>query len=151
MLIALNDIEDVYKKRVAKALESEEMTLALLVELSSILYKDVKIENLSSAAYSDSDMSLYEYGTWNWYNEFGEHFSIGISRQFVIPTQDEPYQLHFNLIYEPGQFYELGSYNCWSADFADFDDFIAHIKTTDGFKFADKIRPKTYQLFFEQV
>ena len=149
MFIELNEIEDVYKDSVTKALKLKDITPSLMVELSSILYEDVKVVNLSDS--EDSDMSLYEYGTWNWGDEFGEHFSIGISRQFVLSTEDEPYQLHFTLIYSPDQFHGLDRYNCWSVDFDDYDEFVTHIKATEGFIFAEKIVPKTYQLFFEQV
>ena len=148
MYITLSEVENEYRKKVKEALENKKMTAALLVELSSSLFQELKVRDLSDA--EDGDMVLYQYGTYDWGNEFGKHFSFDITRQFISPEDDEPYQLHFVLIYDPEQFEGLRGYNCWNTDFADFESFIAHIKATDGFKLADKFEPKAYQIEFEQ-
>lgn len=74
-------------------------------------------------------MLLFQYGIFNWGDELGEHFSLDITRQFIAPKEDEPYQLNFTLIYEPEPFREMGSYSCWSGDYPDIESFALHIKT----------------------
>ena len=148
MHTTLSEIENVYRKELQKALENKELNPSLLVELSSTLFQSIKVESIDD--FEDCDMLLCQYGTYNWYDEIGEHFSFNITRQFIAPTEDEPYQLCLTLIYEPKLFEELESYNCWNTDFADLESFIAHIKTTDGFILAEKFAPKTYKMFFEQ-
>jgi len=54
------------------------------------------------------------------------------------------------LIYEPEQFQNIDSYNCWSDACTDMNNFAKNIKATDGFKVAAKNAPKTYQIRFGQ-
>ena len=96
------------------------------------------------------DMLLYQYGVYNWGDEFGEHFSFDITRQFIEPTEDEPYQLNFVLIYDPEPFMSIKAYDCWSMDFSDLKSFVEHIKTTEGFMLANKLVPKDYRIIFSQ-
>lgn len=95
-------------------------------------------------------MLLFQYGTYDWGNEVGKHFSLDITRQFIDTGEDEPYQLSFSLIYDPERFKEIDSYNCWSHSFADINSFVVNIKATEGFKVAIKNTPKTYQVSFEK-
>lgn len=151
MYTTLEEIEKKYLEKVCDTLKNGHgMTAELLVELSIVLFSELKVKEISDSVYKDNDMLLYQYGTYNWGNEFGNHFSFDITRQFIAPEQDEPYQLCFTLIYEPEQFKDIDSYCCWSDIFTDINNFASYIRTTDGFKVAVKNVPKTYQIRFEQ-
>lgn len=151
MQTTLKKIEEDYRRKIQKVLDSgESLSATQIVELSLILFKEFKIKNISNSNNTYSDMLLYQYGTYNWGDEFGDHFSFDITRQFINPTDDEPYQLNLTLIFESEPFKELDDYNCWSSDFDNIESFAAHIKDTDGFRIADRFIPKTYTLIFSQ-
>ena len=149
MIITLNDVENEYRSEIQKALASKKPTVEFLLEISPTLFQKIKIKDISEDDKS-SDMLLYQYGIYNWGNEWGEHFSFDITRQFIMPPGDEPYQLSLSLIYEQDAFKHVGHYDCWSMDYADIEKFISHVKATDGFKEAQKHKPKEYQLRFSQ-
>ena len=118
-----------------------------MLELSSSLFQRLKIKELSG----NNDILLFQYGTYDFGDESGKHFELDITRQFINPKDDEPHQLSFSLKYAPDKFVEIENYNCWNTDFENLEDFIAHIKTTDGFKLANELEPKTYEVWFSQV
>jgi len=151
MLITLDRIEDEYRQRILDALGEEDILDAeSLVELAIELFRQIKVEGISESENSDYDMLLFQYGVWNWGDEFGKHFSLDITRQFIKPEDDEPYQLHFQLIYDPEDFEGMRSYNCWSMEFSGAEEFARHIKSTEGFEKAGKVKTKAYELLFEQ-
>ena len=120
------------------------------IELFVKLFQELKVIGITNCDYPENDMLLYQYGTYNWSDEFGEYFSFDITRQFLAPNEDEPYQLSFELIYEPTMFKGINSYNCWSFEYSDIHNFVTHIKTTEGFHRAEQSIPKAYRLRFEQ-
>jgi len=150
MYTTFTEIESEYRKKVESVLENKNLSAALWVGLASELFHEFKIKGISDTEIYFADVLLYQCGVCNWYDEFGEHFSFDITRQFIEQVEHEPYQLTFSLIYEPEQFKEVGNSECWSADFADFDSFISSIKADDGFKLANKFIPKSYKIIFEQ-
>jgi len=144
-----DDIGNVYRNEVQNSLSDNPLSTSLLVELSSTLFQTIKVDSLHVIRDID-DMLLFQYGIYDWGDETGEHFSIDITRQFIKPIEDEPFQVSFTLIFDSEQFKGVRSYDCWSTDFIGIDSFFAHITTTDGFKIAETITPKTYLLHFEQ-
>jgi hypothetical protein len=95
-------------------------------------------------------MLLFQYGVYNWGDEFGRHFGFDLTRQFIKLPEYEPYQLSFALIYPPEPFEGIGLYDTWSDQYGGTERFITHIKSTDGFKAAEKNVPMTYRLMFNQ-
>jgi len=149
MYIRLYDIESAYRDEVLNSLNDNSLSTTLMIELSKTLFHTVKVEGLPVDEDSD-DMLLFQYGIYDWGDENGEHFSLDITRQLYEPTEDEPYQISFTLIFDPEQFRGVKNYDCWSMNFADLDSFFAHIITTSGFMLAEAITPKSYQIHFEQ-
>ena len=148
----LEKIEKEYIEKVNDILNNNGQNLSaeLLVEISFTLFNEIKVKDISDSECEENDMLLFQYGTYDWGNEFGKHFMLDITRQFINPDEDEPYQLSFTLIYEPELFKDISAFNCWSDSYADINDFSAEIKTTSGFKVANKNIPKTFQIHFEQ-
>ena len=149
MIVQFGEIESVYRQKIQEVLDDKSLNAEMMVERSSILFQTVKIDSLLDVERS-KDMLLYQYGIYNWGEEQGEHFSLDITRQFIVPTEDEPYQLRFTLVYAPEPFRGIRSYNCWSTDFSDFDGFIKNIVATEGFKLAESLTPKNHRIQFEQ-
>jgi len=147
-MVTLNEIESKYCTKIEAALTDKQLTAQLLVELSAKLYADIKVEGITDDR--DSDMLLFQYGVYDWGDENGRHFSFDITRQFMLPSTYEPYQLSFSLIFDPVPFEQIRAYDCWYPDYGDLDSFVAHIRATDGFKMAKSNAPKTYSVRFNQ-
>jgi len=145
MATTFKNIENEYRKLIGeKILDVDEF-----ISIALKLYKEIKVEGISDS-YTESDMLLFQYGVYDWGDENGNHFSFDITRQFIDPEEDEPYQLNFTLIFEPSAFSSVEPCNCWSDEFACVEDFSAHIKSTEGYKYAIKKTPKKVQLIFGQ-
>ena len=60
----------------------------------------------------DGDMLLYQWGVYAWSGP--EAFELDITRQFVLPDDDEPYQLSLTFNFDPEpELRELGDGNEW--------------------------------------
>jgi hypothetical protein len=74
----------------------------------------------------DGDMLLFQWGTYDWGK--GEGFELDLTRQFIISGEDEPYQLHMTLRFDPtDECRHLGAGNKWCpspAHLSAFRDFI---------------------------
>lgn len=123
---------------------------AELVDLSIRLFRDIKVKGISDSGETENDMLLFQYGVVHWDEESGEYFSFDMTRQFMDPDEDEPYQLSFSLRFESKPFQGTGSYNCWSDEYSVLEEFVTHIKETDGYRTAAGNLPETYQVRFGQ-
>ena len=142
----LNEIENEYRKKIQSVLETKDLSASLLLDLSVELFCEIKVQGIShDDIYSDA--LLYQYGI---YDSVDYNFRLDITRQFMSPPEHEPYQLNFILRYDPEAFKGLGFEECWSMDFTDLESFIEHIKSTEGFKLAEKLKPKDYKIVFSQ-
>lgn len=150
MHMSLNQIESAYSSEILQLANRTELTVTNMLEFSEELFQKYKVKGISDSGNTESDMLLYQYGVYNWGDELGEHFTFDITRQFIAPKDDEPYQLHFELIFEPDSFRGIKNYDCWSCDYPNIENFFNHIKTTQGFHAAEKITPKKFQIQFDQ-
>lgn len=151
MEILLSEVETVYRKELQKLTERDEpLTASSIIELTDRLFRTFKIKNISDLDDEDSDMLLYQYGIYSCGKELGKCFVFDITRQFMEPEEDEPYQLSISLLYDPEPFKNIDSLDCWNYEFPNLEKFFSYIKSTDGFKLADEGKPKTYQIGFYQ-
>lgn len=95
-------------------------------------------------------MLLFQYGIYDWGDEFGKHFEFDVTRQIFLPNKDEPYQLQLTFIYDSASFVGCKSHDCWSDQYKSIKDFADHIKQTDGFKLSHNNTPLTYTFSLEQ-
>ena len=148
-MFTLDEIEEKYRIAVDAAIEGEKsLNASSLIELSVKLYEDLKVEGVADDSFGD--VLLFQYGVSNWGDEYGLHYDLDVTRQFMMEYEDEPYQLSFTLVYDPEPFGDVGSCNCWSADFADIESFVSHIESTKGFTEAKKHKPKAHIIRFDQ-
>ena len=117
-----------------------------LIDISIKLFEEIKIIDLIN-----DDMLLFQYGTYDWGDENGEHFEIDISRQIFSATEDEPYCMSVTLIFEPVAFAKIESYSEWSDGFDTTEAFSQHIKSTPGYMTANKEIAKNIRIIFEQA
>jgi hypothetical protein len=148
--ITLKEIEKEYKNELQQNLDNGiVLTPDLMIDLSVKLFHELKAKGVSAIDEVENDMILFQYGTYNWYDEVGEHFSFEIARQFI--RNKEFYQLRFTLIYDPENFKDCSGYNCWSKDFADLDQLVANIKSTQGYKTTTSLGYKSYQITLYKI
>jgi hypothetical protein len=147
-MVTLGEIESNYRTIIEAAIGDKQPTAQLLVELSIKLYADFKVEGIGDDG--DNDMLLFQYGVYDWGDENGRNFSLDITRQFMLPSTYEPYQLSFSQIFAPVPFENIRSYDCWYPDYGDLESFVSHTKTTEGFKAAENNAPKAYNIRFSQ-
>jgi hypothetical protein len=150
--INLKEIEKEYKNELQQDVDSGiVLTPDSMIELSVKLFQELKAKGVSTIDEPENDMLLFQYGTYNWNDEVGEHFSFEIARQFILTKNQEFYQLRFTLIYDPEYLKDCNDYNCWSKDFADLDQWIANIKSTQGYKTTTSFGLKSYQITLARI
>ena len=143
--IALKKIENEYKKWLEKTFtNAQPANVDEIINVSLTLFKEIKIKGIS-ADDGDSDMILFQYGTYDWGN--GKFFQFDITRQFIKPNDDEPYQLSMTLFFESN---ECKRYNCWSNDFENLEKWVENIKETEGYKIGNNLTPVKFEMSFEQ-
>lgn len=148
--VELKNIENEYLAAVKQLIGAGSvLTPDDVIGLSKTLYDEIKVKSISNGKNPHDDMLLFQYGTYDWGDETGEHFSFDITRQFS--KRDDMYQLALTLIFEPGPFKGLDSYNSWIIDFGGTDEWIANIRTTRGYHLARLQIPKTYKVHFTEV
>ena len=163
--LPLTDIETEYKKAIENSIARHPiLTLDMFIQLSVQLFNDIKINGLSEAPNEHDDMLLFQYGTNNWGDENGTHTSFNITRQFILPDDEEReedeeeeriesvfYQLSFSLIYNPTIFRNTNSYESWSKNYKNLEEWVTDIKSTDGYQQLKTSAYKTYELFFTKI
>ncbi|MGH1364542.1 MAG: hypothetical protein ACRBF0_13360 [Calditrichia bacterium] len=83
--------------------------------------------------HEEEDMMLFQYGIYDWQNGKGKEFSFGLTRQFEIPDEDEFLQLSLTLFYNCDQTGEVESFNSWSVDSGNLNDWEQLIKNSEGY------------------
>ncbi len=146
-------IEKEYQKTIQQQIElGNALTADAMIDLSIKLFHELKVKGVSITDRPDNDMLLFQYGINDWVNhEHGKHFSFEIARQFIKGKSQDFFQLRFTLIFEPEPFKNCASYNCWSYKFANLDEFVANIKSTEGYKNATLAGLKTYELSLTKI
>lgn len=149
--VLLKNIEKEYQQIINTQIETGKvLDPDAFIELSKMLFEDIKVKGIETEKDEENDMLLFQYGTYDWGGELGNHFSFDITRQFAKKNFDM-YQLSFTLIFDPIHFIELESYNSWSSDFENIEKWIENIKTTEGYNAAAKHSARTYKLGFTRL
>ncbi len=151
-IISLNEIEGVYKATLKQQIDNHNaLTPDSLIALSLNLFESLKVKGVSSVEEKDNDMLLFQYGTYDWGDENGEHFSFEIARQFILDKNQEFYQLRFTLIFDPKDFKDCDSYERWSSDFTDLDEWVTNIKSTQGYEMAKSLGFRSYEILLDKI
>jgi hypothetical protein len=103
----------------------------------------------SSSIDKDGDTLLFQWGT----NGFAAPatFQLNITRQFIVPNEDEPYQLLLTFHFDhSNKLDELGSGNKWCNSPSRVDAFRRLIETSAAFAVVADAKPSRVDLFYEQ-
>ena len=150
--LSVKEIEIEYKSTVQQYADNgNALTPASMIDLSLQLFQGVSAKGVSIVDEKDNDMLLFQYGTYDWGDDKGEHFSFEIARQFILNKNNDFYQLRFTLIFDPKDFKDCDSYERWSRDFTTIDEWANDIKLTEGYKLATSIPYKSYEISLERI
>ena len=143
-MYTLETVEQTYRERLAPY---EALTPDQLIDLSVHLFHEIKLEGPLADDEPDSDMLLFEYGAYDFGQ--GKRFLFGIARQWCVPENDEPYQLHIELRYDPAAFKGCGAKTLWSDWDPALNAWRGEIRATKGYALAQKLGPQAFELWFE--
>lgn len=131
----------------------EELTIEQGIDLAVRFYQEVKIGAGVLAAFSDSDMLLFQYGAQNWYDGRGEYFGLDITRQFMAEDEGEQllYQLSLEFEFDAAPFAACHSYTSWSETSPVLTDWVASQKATEGFKLAQGVPFRRVNIDLQEV
>ena len=97
----------------------------------------------------DGDMLLYQWGTNSYLNPTS--FTLDITRQFILPDEDEPYQLSLTFHYPMAAIFEkLDSGNQWCHLPAETASFRKFVESSDVYISVADAKPSKVELFFSQ-
>ena len=143
--VTLKTIKEEYKISIEKTLAGRKRPdVDELIDISLALFHEIKVKGIPDDD-KDADALLFQYGTYDWGK--GESFQFDITRQFIKPDEDEPYQLSMTLHFEP---VECKDYNCWSFDVKDLVQWVQNIKNSKGYELAKSAKCKRFKIDFEQ-
>ena len=150
--IPLKEMENVYREAVQHYADKGKLiTVDKWVDIALNLYENALIESVpTNRLGNDADMLLFQYGTYNWGGDLGEHFSFDITRQ-IIDENEEMYQLIFALIYPSSDFKKVNSFNSWNTNLPTLEEWRNLIKTTKGYKQCITADIKQHQISFFRV
>jgi hypothetical protein len=98
----------------------------------------------------DGDMLLYQWGVYSFSKP--ESFRIGITRQFMVHGEDEPYQLHLTYHYKPSDaLHNVGASNQWCPSPGDLSQFRQFIDNSAAFKAVADTKADRVELHYGQV
>ncbi len=95
-------------------------------------YRDVEFNEVNKKA--DGDMLLFQYGIYDWEGE--QYFQINFTRQFYEVYEDghQIYQLEVTFYYLSDDLSDVLSFNKWSSECFDLDEFQDVIVKSVGFE-----------------
>ena len=141
---------DELKKRLGPSIDA--VTARRALDAMFAFYAEQRADDV--AIDQDGDMLLYEWGVYDF--DGPESFQLGVTRQFIVtdedePYQDEPYQLHLTLHFDPTSALrqlDRGSQWCRTPD--ELPDFRRLVESSAPFKAMADVKPSRVELRFEQ-
>jgi hypothetical protein len=148
--LEISQIEGEFK-RIAEQQTPKDLTLTPenALDLMIEFYHSAHVKGVDSDI-PDNDMILFQYGTYDWQDGNGRRFSLDFTRQFILETEDEPYQLSLILYYSSDTIGDMESYSRWSIIDPSISDWATEIRSTMGFKMVSSITPKSFNIRFNQ-
>jgi len=145
------EILKAYKGEVLKHIDRNgRLDVDSVSDLSVKLFSDVQVKGIKYNG-NESDMLLFQYGTYNWGDKKGNHANFDITRQFKNARSSEFYQLSFSLIFDPIVLDKADVYNTWSADYASINDWIDKIKDSTGYIKMKQADFRTYEIDLQKT
>jgi hypothetical protein len=140
-----SDSEDALRRRLGR--HGQAITARVAFEEIFAFYADERADDVLIE--KDGDMLLYEWGVYSFTGP--ESFQVGVTRQFIVTDEDEPYQLHLTLHFAPTDaLRECGHGNEWCYSPNRLPAFTQFIESSIPFRAVADIEPLRVELRFEQ-
>ena len=98
---------------------------------------------------ADGDMLLYQWGVYP--TAGGKTFQLDLTRQFITPDEDEPYQLSLTFHFAPADdLRRVQSGNRWCTSPQELDAFRQFVESSPAFTAVADARPARVDLAFSQ-
>ncbi len=98
---------------------------------------------------AEEDMLLCQFGSYQLPDSKEKNFIFNLTRQYMLPHQEELLQLSLTLIYDQAALEDIASFEAWSADYAEIEDWKLAIEQTKGYLATEDITPKEIVLVLE--
>jgi len=132
------------EKIVTEKLRNSNISADIAIQSIREFYENLKHPNTNTEENPNNDMLLFQYGTYDW-SGAGPQFEFNVTRQIATSEEDEFYQFSLTLKYENNtDTSNIESYNLWSEDCESIEDWIAEIKTTEGYNAVLNLKPLAY-------
>ena len=148
--ISKANVEASYQAALHPYLLAATATADAMLDLALHLYEELKINGVGTDD-PDSDMLLFQYGTYDWGGPLGKHFSLDITRQFERHDFEQLYQVALTLYFDPAPFANCAGFNAWSADAPTLVEWRERMQATPGFQLARTQTPKTVVIKLDKV
>lgn len=138
------------KKEFLKRLEADGRKLATTGVAEGVaamldFYADHRAEGCEID--EDGDMLLYQWGMHD--SAKGETFQLDITRQFILPDEDEPFQLSLTFRFDPSpSLCRITSGNEWCGSPESLAELRAYISGSAAYLAVTNLKPKKVELKF---
>ena len=137
--------EDALKKRLGQPVDA--ITPCYALDTMFAFYAEQRADDV--AIDEDGDMLLYEWGVYGFTGP--ESFQLGITRQFIVTGEDEPYQLHLTLHFAPTDaLRQLKSDSEWCHSPDELPAFRQSVESSAPFRAVADAKSSRVELRFEQ-
>lgn len=134
-----------------KGISVDDLSFSHFPRLLIDYHNDIEFPDISRA--DDSDMLLFQYGTYDWGE--GRSFEIDFTRQFYqlfTDTEDhEIIQQSFTFYFDPKGFDHVTSFDLWSNAVENMDEFERMILNSDGYREALQRTPEKFEISIADV
>ncbi|MEI2737629.1 MAG: hypothetical protein V9F01_02465 [Chitinophagaceae bacterium] len=100
------------------------------------------------------NMLLFEYGIYDWQDGKKEkilQLILQDNSDVESKESDGFSQLHLILYFDRAEFDSIEAANKWSIDFDSIDEWKNYVTNTEGFKLADGISSKAFDVFLTET
>ncbi len=141
----ISESDSAFRKRLGQPIEA--VTARRAIEVMFEFYAEQRAEDV--AIDEDGDMLLYEWGVYSLTGP--ESFQLDITRQFIVVDEDEPYQLHLTLHFNPTDaLRQLENGNVWCHSPNELPAFKQFVESSAPFEAVADAKPSYVELYFEQ-
>lgn len=140
-----DESEGALTKRLGRPLEALTARRALRAMLG--FYVGQRAEDVDVD--EDGDMLLFEWGVYGFTGP--ESFQFTLTRQFIVTGEDEPYQLHLTLHFDPDDALRaIPGGSRWCRSPGESSAFGQFVESSAPFNAVADAEPSRVELYFEQ-
>ncbi|GAA4341530.1 hypothetical protein [Flaviaesturariibacter amylovorans] len=144
-LVSNADLESLLKSLVEKAFLKSGPNVKTSLDVFEDFNRTYEPSIIDKA---EPELLLFQYGTYDWYDDYGKNFQISFTRQFGSNDNEEEelYQLTITLYFDKQGFGDVGKITLFSEENAPLDTWFRTVRDSKGFIVAESHQPKRYEV-----